>query len=253
MRSAFALVIGGQVILKVLQGKIHVRNVLEQVAVVGPRSLNVSLLTSCFVGMVFTIQFTREFARLGLTKAVGGVLALALSRELIPVITAVIMAGRIGSAYAAELGTMQVSEQIDSLRMLKTDPVDYLITPRVIACSLTLPLLSMLCLLMGLAASVLLADLVYGVSPNVIIDSAAKALQKSDVIALLLKSLAFGGIISQVSCGWGMTTRGGAKGVGESTTSAVVISLVAIFIADFFLSLLLFPGASSESIKATMV
>lgn len=129
-------------------------------------------------------QFTREFARLGLTKAVGGVLSLAMSRELVPVITAVIMAGktglpilvvilriaathmsvstpigRVGSAYAAELGTMQVSEQIDSLRMLNTDPVDYLVTPRVIACSLALPLLSVLCLAMGMAASVLLAGL----------------------------------------------------------------------------------------------
>jgi ABC transport permease subunit len=203
--------------------------------------------------MVFTIQFTQEFARLGLTKAVGGVLALALSRELIPVITAVIMAGRVGSAYAAELGTMKVSEQIDSLRMLKTDPVDYLVTPRVIACALALPLLSVLCFAMGMSASVLLADLVYDVGPNVILDSASKALQNSDLFALLIKSTAFGAIISGVSCSWGMTTQGGAKGVGESTTSAVVISLVAIFIADFFLSFAIFNGASSESIKACMV
>lgn len=162
---------------------------------------------------------------MGLTKAVGGVLALALSRELVPVITAVIMAGRVGSAYAAELGTMRVSEQIDSLRMLNTDPVDYLVTPRVIACALALPLLSTLCFGMGMSASVLLADLVYDVGPNVIIDSASKALQRSDLFALILKSTAFGAIISGVSCSWGMTTQGGAKGVGESTTSAVVISL----------------------------
>merc|ERR1712157_55600 len=135
LRSCFAVVTTGQVVVKICKGKIHFRNVLEQIANVGPKSLSVCLLTSCFVGMVYTIQFTREFARLGLTKAVGGVLALALSRELIPVITAVIMAGRVGSAYAAELGTMRVSEQIDSLRMLKTDPVDYLVTPRVIACA----------------------------------------------------------------------------------------------------------------------
>jgi len=193
---------------------------------------------------------------LGLTKAVGGVLALALSRELVPVITAVIMAGRIGSAYAAELGTMRVSEQIDSLRMLSTDPVDYLVTPRVIACAIALPLLAILCFAMGISASVLLAgkssvlpsrssgwmtlvltpttaarafslceDLVYDVGPNVILDSASKALQKSDIFALILKSVVFGAIISSVSCSWGMTTQGGAKGVGESTTSAVVISL----------------------------
>ena len=157
MRSCFAMVTIGQVVVKTFRGKIHLRNVLEQLSNVGPRSLSVCLLTSCFVGMVFTIQFTREFARLGLTKAVGGVLSLALSRELIPVITAVIMAGRIGSAYAAELGTMRVSEQIDSLRMLSTDPVDYLVTPRVIACALALPLLAVLCFAMGMSSSVLLA------------------------------------------------------------------------------------------------
>jgi len=253
LRTCFAFVTIGQVVVKIFRGKIHLRNVLEQLSNVGPKSLSVSLLTSCFVGMVFTIQFTREFARLGLTKAVGGVLSLALSRELVPVITAVIMAGRIGSAYAAELGTMRVSEQIDSLRMLNTDPVDYLVTPRVISCAIALPLLSILCFAMGMSASVLLADLVYDVSPNVILDSASKALQKSDLFALLIKSTVFGAIISGVSCSWGMTTEGGAKGVGESTTSAVVISLVAIFIADFFLSFAIFQGASSESIKACMV
>jgi len=106
---------------------------------------------------------------------------------------------------------------------------------------------------MGMAASVLLADVIYNVSPNVILDSAAKAMQKSDLFALILKSFSFGAIISGVSCAWGMTTNGGAKGVGESTTSAVVISLVAIFIADFFLSFALFQGPSSDSIKACMV
>ena len=95
--------------------------------------------------------------------------------------------------------------------------------------------------------------MVYDVVPNVILDSASKALQKSDIFALILKSVVFGAIISSVSCSWGMTTQGGAKGVGESTTSAVVISLVAIFIADFFLSFAIFQGASSESIKACMV
>ena len=190
LRSCFAFVTNGQVVVKTFRGKVHMRNVLEQLSNVGPKSLSVCLLTSCFVGMVFTIQvrakpspraglspngehelgakrltvsaacffqFTREFARLGLTKAVGGVLALALSRELVPVITAVIMAGRIGSAYAAELGTMRVSEQIDSLRMLSTDPVDYLVTPRVLACAIALPLLAVLCFAMGISASVLLA------------------------------------------------------------------------------------------------
>lgn len=108
-----------------LRGKIHRRNTLEQMAIVGPESLLVALLTATFVGMVFTIQVAREFITFGLVQAVGGVLALALTRELAPVLTAVIITGRVCSAFAAEIGTMRVTEQIDALQMLDTDPVDY--------------------------------------------------------------------------------------------------------------------------------
>lgn len=178
------------------QGKVHWKNLLEQLKIVGPKSIGVAMLTAGFVGMVFTIQvrdsiihtvlfmiyilcsflmrilkrhatrskshthsfskfslqFVREFAKLGLTRSVGGVLALALARELTPVVTSIILAGRVGSAFAAELGTMQVSEQTDTLRVLRTDPVDYLITPRVLACMIALPVLNILCLTIGLGA-----------------------------------------------------------------------------------------------------
>jgi ABC transport permease subunit len=217
-------------------------NFQEQLRAIGPATLGVTLLTSAFVGMVFTIQFVREFARLGLTRSVGGVLSLAFARELTPVISAIILAGRCGSAIAAELGTMAVSEQTDTLRVLRTDPVDYLVVPRVLAASLAAPLLSLLAFTVSLAASVALADIGYGVPPNVILESAAKALVPWDILGMLIKSTTFGFVIAVVSCGWGSTTLGGAKGVGESTTSAVVISLVCIFVVDFFLSLLFFQG-----------
>lgn len=186
--------------------------------------------------MAFTIQFVREFTRLGLNRAMGGVLALEFTRELSPVITSIIVAGRIGSAFAAELGTMQVSEQIDTLRVLGTDPVDFLVTPRVIASSLALPFLTLICFTVRMASSAILAEGVYGISINIILDSAQRALRPWDIISAMIKSQVFGVIISVVSCGWGVTTLGGAKGVGESTTSAVVLSLVGIFIADFVLS-----------------
>ncbi|CAM6113055.1 unnamed protein product [Calypogeia fissa] len=250
-RSLACLILAGQVIMRLVQGKVHVKNSIQQLESVGPRSLGVSLLTASFVGMVFTIQFVREFARLGLTRSVGGVLALALARELSPVVTAIILAGRVGSAFAAELGTMQVSEQTDTLRVLRTDPVDYLVTPRVIACCISLPILTIICFTVGMAASVLLADSVYGVSSNIILESAARALQPWDLISTSIKATVFGGIISIISCAWGITTSGGAKGVGESTTSAVVISLVCIFIADFILSWLFFQGAG-DALKAAM-
>ena len=250
-RGLTAFITAGQVLQRILRGKVHYKNTFNQLAIVGPASLGVCLLTAGFVGMAFTIQFVREFTRLGLTRSIGGVLALAMSRELTPVVTAIIIAGRVGSAFAAELGTMQVSEQTDSLRVLRTDPIDYLITPRVIACSLAMPVLTLICFTVGMGAAVLLAEWVYDVGANVIVDSALKALQPLDLISMLTKSLVFGVIISVVSCAWGSTTTGGAKGVGESTTSAVVISLVALFISDFFMSFTLFQG-TSDALKACM-
>ncbi|KAF7150258.1 hypothetical protein RHSIM_Rhsim02G0070200 [Rhododendron simsii] len=237
-----------QVIIRILKGKVHWRNTLQQLERVGPKSLGVCLLTSAFVGMAFTIQFVREFTRLGLNRAVGGVLGLAFSRELSPVVTSIVVAGRIGSAFAAELGTMQVSEQTDTLRVLGSDPVDYLVTPRVIASCIALPFLTLMCFILGMASSALLADSVYGISINIILDSAQRALKPWDIVSAMIKSQVFGAIISVVSCAWGVTTLGGAKGVGESTTSAVVLSLVGIFIADFALSYCFFQGAG-DSLK----
>ena len=148
-RLVAAILLGGQVFFHLLKTKIHRRNTLEQMSVVGPESVTIALITAGFVGMVFTIQVAREFISFGAASTVGGVLALALTRELAPVLTAVVVAGRVGSAFAAEIGTMRVTEQIDALYMLKTDPIDYLVTPRVIACALMLPVLTILSLITG--------------------------------------------------------------------------------------------------------
>ncbi|XP_041996048.1 protein TRIGALACTOSYLDIACYLGLYCEROL 1, chloroplastic-like [Salvia splendens] len=250
-RGLSVLILAGQVIVRAIKGKIHWKNTLQQLERVGPKSVGVCLLTAAFVGMAFTIQFVREFTRLGLNRSIGGVLAFAFSRELSPVVTSIVVAGRIGSAFAAELGTMQVSEQTDTLRVLGANPVDYLVTPRVLASCITLPLLTLMCLTVGLASSALLADSVYGISINIILDSAQRALRGWDIIGAMIKSTVFGAIISIVSCTWGVTTLGGAKGVGESTTSAVVVSLVGIFIADFALSCCFFQGAG-DSLKNCM-
>ncbi|NER06446.1 MAG: ABC transporter permease, partial [Okeania sp. SIO3C4] len=142
-----AAYLAGQVIFHLLKGKIHRRNTVEQMAIVGPESLLIVLLTASFVGMVFTIQVARELVSFGTANMVGGMLAITLTRELGPVLTAVVVAGRVGSAFAAEIGTMKVTEQIDALYMLKTDPVDYLVIPRVIACAVMMPILTLLCLI----------------------------------------------------------------------------------------------------------
>ncbi|CCI05900.1 MULTISPECIES: MlaE family lipid ABC transporter permease subunit [Microcystis] len=247
-RLGAASLLAGQTFLHILNGKIHRRNTLEQMSIVGPESLTIALITAAFVGMVFTIQVAREFIFFGAGSFVGGVLSLALTRELAPVLTAVVVAGRVGSAFAAEIGTMRVTEQIDALYILKTDPIDYLVIPRVIACSLMLPLLTIISLVTGLLGGLLISDSLYGVSYSLFLQSAQNFLQTWDLISSMLKSLIFGILIAIIGCSWGLTTTGGAKGVGQSTTTAVVTSLLAIFVANFFLSWLMFQGTGNVEI-----
>lgn len=244
-RLLAAVLLGGQVMVHLLAGKIHRRNTLEQMAAVGPESLLIALLTSTFIGMVFTIQVSREFINFGASSAVGGVLAISLTREMAPVLTAVILAGRVGSAFAAELGTMRVTEQIDALYMLKTDPIDYLVIPRVIACCLMLPILTVLSLLTGMIGGMIIASSLYNIPQSVFVDSARTFLSLWDLCSAPIKGFFFGALIAIIGSSWGLTTTGGAKGVGQSTTTAVVTSLLAIFISNFFLSWFMFQGLGS--------
>jgi phospholipid/cholesterol/gamma-HCH transport system permease protein len=241
-RMLAAIFLGGQVIFHIFKTKIHRRNTLEQTIAVGPDSLPIALVTASFVGMVFTIQVSREFLNFGAGTAVGGVLAIALTRELAPVLTAIILAGRVGSAFAAEIGTMRVTEQIDALYMLKTDPIDYLVIPRVLACCLMLPILTILSLITGIAGGLLIAHNLYNIPQSVFLNSIRNFLEVWDLFTLVIKSIFFGALIAIIGCSWGLTTTGGAKGVGQSTTTAVVTALLAIFISNFFLSWLMFQG-----------
>ena len=245
-RSLAAVLLAGQVVVHLIEGKIHRRNTIEQMTVVGPDSLIIALVTSAFVGMVFTIQVAREFLNFGAVQAIGGVLALALSRELAPVLTAVVLAARVGSAFAAEIGTMKVTEQIDALYILKSDPIDYLVIPRLIACCLMLPMLTMLSLIVGLIGGTLVAEVFYGISQITFIDSIQNFIQTWDLVSALIKSVIFGALIAVIGCNWGLTTSGGAKGVGKSTTTAVVMALIAIFISNFFLSWIMFQGLGKQ-------
>lgn len=244
-RLLVAIFLAGQVVMHLISRPIHRRNTLEQMVAVGPESLLIALITAAFVGMVFTIQVTREFLNFGAGTAVGGVLALTLARELGPVLTAVIIAGRVGSAFAAEIGTMRVTEQIDALHILKTDPIDYLVIPRIIACALMLPLLNVLSFITGMAGGLLIATTQYGIATSVFLDSAQSFLTIWDLVSSLIKAFCFGIIIAIIGTNWGLTTTGGAKGVGQSTTTAVVTALLAIFISNFFLSWLMFQGTGS--------
>jgi phospholipid/cholesterol/gamma-HCH transport system permease protein len=244
-RLIAAIFLGGQAIVHILRGRFNYANIIEQMALVGPESLLIALLTSTTIGMVFTIQVAREFINFGAGQAVGGVLSIALTRELAPVLTAVVVAGRVGSAFAAELGTMKVSEQIDALYILKTDPVDYLVIPRLVACCVMLPLLTILAIVTGMLGGLMIATNLYGISGRVFLESARGFLNAWDIISAPIKALCFGALIAIIGCSWGMTTTGGAKGVGQSTTTAVVTSLLAIFVSNFFLSWVMFQGAGN--------
>lgn len=220
-----------------------IRTTLEQMLEVGPASLVINLITAGVIGMIFTIQVAREFLALGAASTVGGILAIALARELSPIMVAVVVAGRVGSAFAAEIGTMQVTEQIDALYMLNTDPVEYLVVPRLLACCIMVPTLTVLALVVGLGGGMVIAQGVYGIADSVFLDSIKSFLSVKDVFTGPIKGLVFGALIAIIGCNWGLTTSGGAKGVGKSTTAAVVTSLLAIFISDFLLSWIMFQGA----------
>jgi phospholipid/cholesterol/gamma-HCH transport system permease protein len=201
-------------------------------------------LVNGFAGMIFTIQTARELIRFDAVSTVGGAFALAFCRELAPILTASIIAGQVGSAFAAEIGEMRVTEQIDALHILKTDPIDYLVLPRVIACSLMLPILTIIGLVVGIAGGVFAAGQFYQILPEVFLESVRNFLVIPDVLIVFLKGLIFGLLIAVIGCSWGITTVGGAKQVGESATAAVVTTWVSIFIVDFFLSLLLYENPS---------
>lgn len=243
-RLLAAVFLGGQAVWHLFRTRINTRNTLNQCLSVGPGSLMISLVTAAFVGMVFTIQVAREFIYFGAGDAVGGVLAIALTRELAPVLTAVVLAGRVGSAFAAEIGTMRVTEQIDALYILKTDPIDYLVVPRMIACCVMLPILTLLSLITGLSGGLLISTQLYEIPNSIFLDSIHTFMGIWDIASAMIKSMVFGAVVAVIGCSWGLTTSGGAKGVGQSTTTAVVTALLAIFVANFFLSWMMFQGAS---------
>jgi phospholipid/cholesterol/gamma-HCH transport system permease protein len=243
-RFLMAVLLGGQVVVRLFRGKFYHRQVMEHMVSVGPASLNAVLLTNYFAGMIFTIQTARELVHYGAVSAVGGAFALAFCRELAPILTASVIAGQVGSAFAAEIGSMRVTEQIDALQMLRTDPIDYLVIPRVIACCLMLPIMNILALVTGIGGGVFISSNFYHLPIATFLNSVRSFLQLSDLFDVVLKGLIFGALVAVISCSWGLTTTGGVKGVGRSVTAAIVTTWVAIFVVNFFLSLVMFQDAS---------
>lgn len=216
------------------------RELVRQMVRVGVDSLPVVLLTALFTGMVFALQTFSTLRRFGAEGYVGSLVALSMVRELSPVISSLLIAGRCGSAMGAEIGTMRVTEQIDALEALATEPVHYLVVPRVWATVLTLPLLIVIADAIGIVGGYLISVAYFGANPVTYAENSFRFMDLDDLTSGLIKAAVFGLIISVVGCQKGFHTRGGAEGVGRATTRAVVLASIAILISDFFLTKILF-------------
>ena len=230
----------GQTMTHLFQGRFHAKDVFAQMVRVGIDSIPAGMVTAAFVGMVFAVQISHEFVKFGAGQVVGGIMAIAVARELAPAITAVVIAGRVGAAIAAELGSMVVTDQIDAIYALASNPIKHLVVPRFIACSLMLPVITLFADVVGFAGGYLVAVYLVHINPVGYMDSATSFLKMGDITGGLFKSVFFGMIISIVGCFRGLTAKGGAKGVGVATTNSVVTSLMTIFVVNYFLSLVLF-------------
>ncbi|MFQ5743754.1 MAG: MlaE family ABC transporter permease [Acidobacteriota bacterium] len=217
----------------------YVRTWFDQMIEVGNRSLPVVLVTAIFSGMVFALQTWQGFERFGTTAFVGQVVALAITREMVPVLAALMVSGRAGSAMAAEIGTMVVTEQVDALRTMATDPVRYLVVPRIVATAIMLPILVVIGDLVGIFGGYLVAVKLLGAGSNTYWRGTWSVLTMSDISSGLIKAAVFGLLIALFGCVRGFNTRGGAQGVGRATTGAVVSGSMAILISNFFLTKLL--------------
>lgn len=211
-----------------------------QMSFLGVNSLMIVLLTTTFAGMVIALQLAHVAVQYGVGKMVGGSASLAMTRELGPMLTAIVVAGRAGSAITAEIGSMKVTEQIDAMKMLAVSPTGYLVVPRLLAMVVMVPLLTLFSDISGLVGGSVVAFENAGIPYQVFWDSVRQLTLMSDLNLGLLKSVIFGIEVAIISCYQGLQTGRGAAGVGQATTQSVVTSMVVVFITNFILSSIMF-------------
>ena len=219
-----------------LKRPLEIQAMIYQIDALGVASLEIVAVTSIFIGMVMTVQFAFGLQRFGGLEYIPRVIVLSFLRELGPTLTAIIVGGRIGSGMAAEVGAMNVTEQVDAIRALGGDPIKKLVLPRVVAAMIIMPLLSIFADLLGSVGALLVSYFEYGIQPLLFIQSSLESIMLSDLISGLAKTPVFGFIIAIVGCHFGLTTRGGTEGVGQSTTRTVVVVSISILVADYFLT-----------------
>ena len=217
----------------------YLKNLLKQMEQIGVNSVPVVLTTAISTGMVLALQSYTGFKRFGAQSLIGAVVSLSMTRELGPVLTGLMVAGRAGAAMAAELGTMRVTEQIDALYTMATNPMKYLVVPRFLASTIMMFFLSALGMYIGILGGYFVGVKVLGTNPVTYINQSINNTEVQDIWYGLIKSLVFGAVVGLIGCYKGFNTAGGAEGVGKATTGAVVVSCMLILILDYFLSALL--------------
>ncbi len=240
IRLGESFLIGGQALAALAKGQVGITDLMVELMEAGPGSFLIVIITGLAAGTVFNIQAASELVKQGAGSTVGGILALGLAREIAPILTATLVTGKVATAYAAQLGTMKVTEQIDAITMLRTDPVQYLVVPRVLAMVIMTPVQCLAFFAVAMWSGQVSSTLLYQIPPSVFWNSVRTWMDPSDLPSMLLKAVVFGLQIAVISCGWGLTTRGGPKEVGTSTTGAVVMILVTVSLMAVVLTQLLF-------------
>lgn len=224
----------------IVSGKIHWKNTLEQMSITGIDALFITLTIATVAGMIISLQVAYEMAKQGASAYVGMLVAVVIVRELGPVIASFGVTSLIGSAMAAEIATMKVTDQLDAMKLLKVDPIHYLIVPRIIAGFTMVPLLVILGNLLGILGGMIVSNLVANINMLSYLESVWQGLETKDIMVSILKGSVFGVLIALLSSSIGYATEGGAKEVGIATTKAVVWSFLAIVIFDYLISLIFF-------------
>ncbi len=233
-------VLMGQTLFWIPIPPLRLRNIIEHMSKVGVDSLPIVSMISLFTGMVLALQSAYQLQRFAAEMYVASLVAFSMTRELAPVLTALIIAGRVGASITAELGTMKVTEQIDALETLATNPVKYLVVPRFMALVITAPILTLYADFIGIIGGYIVGVYKLNVSHAMYMKNTWDPLRYKDIWTGLVKSLVFAVIICIVACYEGMKTDGGAEGVGRSTTSSVVVSFILIIASDCFLTALFY-------------
>src|SRR6059058_4361971 len=239
------VLLAGDTFRSIFTHKLRWKLFLNQVVEIGLLSQLVVVITGAFTGAVFAAQTFFQFNKIGMGSAVGAVVSVSICRELGPVLTALMVTGRVGASMSAEIGTMKVTEQIDALRALAVHPIDYLIVPRALAMMLSMPLLVAECVAIGIAAGYFVAIFLLDVNGTYYVANMVRWTQMRDIVMALSKAFCFALLIVFISCHKGLTSREGAVGVGRATTEAVVDASLAVLIFNFFLTMalnIIFPA-----------